>query len=167
MAWRATPVRRALPHSRPGELSTYRPAPEVGRRSTMSDTKPSAWRRRERSRDLTGLGWLEADVLRVVWDNGDVTVRDVYERLRENRRIAYTTVMSVLRNLAAKGLLEQDKSQAAYVYRAKVTDEEVARGILDTLVDKIMGGRREPLIAYLQRPDDLSLIHISEPTRLR
>jgi predicted transcriptional regulator len=120
----------------------------------MSDTKPSAWRRRERSRDLTGLGWLEADVLRVVWDNGDVTVRDVYERLREKRRIAYTTVMSVLRNLAAKGLLEQDKSQAAYVYWAKVTDEEVARGILDTLVDKIMGGRREPLIAYLQRPAD-------------
>src|SRR5665811_2449606 len=157
MAWQATPVRRALLHSRPGELSTYRPALEVGRRCTMSDTKPSAWRRRERSRDLTGLGWLEADVLRVVWDNGDVTVRDVYERLREKRRIAYTTVMSVLRNLAAKGLLEQDKSQAAYVYWAKVTDEEVARGILDTLVDKIMGGRREPV----------SYTHLTLPTILR
>src|SRR5665647_1020501 len=60
MAWRAAPVRRALPHSRLGELSTYRPAPEVGRRSTMSDTKPSAWRRRERSRDLTGLEPAEA-----------------------------------------------------------------------------------------------------------
>ena len=117
----------------------------------MTDTTPSAWHRREHSRDLTGLGWLEADVLRVVWDTGEVTVRDVYEQLRENRRIAYTTVMSVLRNLALKGLLEQDKSQAAYVYRAQVTDEEVARGILDTLVDKIMGGRREALIAYLQQ----------------
>src|SRR5450759_4950986 len=152
MAWRATPVRRALLHSRPGELSTYRPALEVGRRCTMSDTKPSAWRRRERSRDLTGLGWLEADVLRVVWDKGEVTVRDVYEHLRENRRIAYTTVMSVLRNLAAKGLLAQDKAAAAYVYRPLVSDEEVARGILDAVVDKIMGGRREPLIEYLQRP---------------
>ncbi len=120
----------------------------------MSDPAPSAWRRRERSRDLTGLGWLEADVLRVVWDNGDVTVRDVYEDLRANRRIAYTTVMSVLRNLAVKGLLEQDNSQAAYVYRPKVTDEEVARGILDVHVEKIMGGRREPLIAYLQRSAD-------------
>ena len=78
----------------------------------MSDEKPQAWQRRDHSRDLTGLGWLEADVLRVVWDKGEVTVRDVYEELRENRRIAYTTVMSVLRNLAAKGLLEQDKSAA-------------------------------------------------------
>ena len=120
----------------------------------MSDTTPSAWRRRERSRDLTGLGWLEADVLRVVWDHGDVTVRDVYEELRESRRIAYTTVMSVLRNLAVKGLIEQDKSQAACVYRPLVTDEEVARGILDVLVDKIMAGRREPLIVYLQQSGD-------------
>lgn len=119
----------------------------------MTESTPK-WQRRSRSRDLTGLGWLEAEILRIVWDHGEVTVRDVYEELRERRRIAYTTVMSVLRNLAAKGLLEQDKSQAAYVYRPKVTDEEVARGILDTLVDKIMGGRREPLIAYLQRPAD-------------
>ena len=121
----------------------------------MSDEKPKAWQRRDHSRDLTGLGWLEADVLRVVWDKGEVTVRDVYEDLRENRRIAYTTVMSVLRNLAAKGLLEQDKSQSAYVYRPKVTDEQVAQGILDALVDKIMGGNTGPLIDYLQRPKEL------------
>lgn len=111
------------------------------------------WQRKGRSRDLTGLGWLEAEILRVVWDKGDVTVRDVYEELRLRRRIAYTTVMSVLRNLAAKGLLEQDKSQAAYVYRATVGDEEVARGILAAVVEKIMGGRTEPLIAYLTAYD--------------
>lgn len=115
----------------------------------MAESTPK-WERRSRSRDLTGLGWLEAEILRIVWDHGDVTVRDVYEELRGRRRIAYTTVMSVLRNLASKDLLEQDKGQAAYVYRPRVTDVEVARGILDTVVEKIMGGRREPLIAYLQ-----------------
>jgi len=119
----------------------------------MTDTTPK-WQRRSRSRDLTGLGWLEAEILRIVWDRGPVTVRDVYEELRERRRIAYTTVMSVLRNLAAKDLLEQDKSQSAYVYRPRVTDVEVARGILDAVVDKIMGGRREPLIEYLQQKTD-------------
>lgn len=120
----------------------------------MPDDTPGGWKRRDHSRDLTGLGWLEADVLRVCWDRGEVTVRDVYEELRERRRIAYTTVMSVLRNLAAKGLLEQDRSAPAYVYRPRVTDEDVARGILDDLVEKIMGGRRGPLIDYLQRRDD-------------
>jgi predicted transcriptional regulator len=64
------------------------------------------WQRKGRSRDLTGLGSLETEILRIVWDQGQVAVRDVYEELRLRRRIAYTTVMSVLRNLAAKGLLE-------------------------------------------------------------
>jgi BlaI family transcriptional regulator, penicillinase repressor len=115
----------------------------------MADVTPK-WQRKGRSRDLTGLGWLEAEILRIVWDKGEVTVRDVYEEIRLRRRIAYTTVMSVLRNLAAKGLLLQDKTNAAYSYRPAVADVEVAFGILDAVVDKIMGGRVEPLIAYLQ-----------------
>lgn len=114
----------------------------------MNDTR-TTWQRKGRSRDLTGLGWLEAEILRVVWDKGEVTVRDVYEELRLRRRIAYTTVMSVLRNLHAKGLLQQDRSAAAYVYKAAVDDVDVAAGILETVVDKIMGGRTEPLIAFL------------------
>jgi predicted transcriptional regulator len=109
------------------------------------------WQRKGRSRDLTGLGWLEAEILRIVWDKGQVTVRDVYEELRLRRRIAYTTVMSVLRNLAAKSLLEQDKSKPAYLYAPAVSDTEVAEAILDALVDKIMGGRVEPLIEYLEQ----------------
>ena len=109
----------------------------------------TSWRRPERGRDLTGLGCLEAEIMRIVWDKGEVTVRDVYEELRLRRRIAYTTVMSVLRNLSVKGLLEQDKSAAAYVYRATVSDRDVAVGILATVVDTIMGGETGPLIAFL------------------
>jgi predicted transcriptional regulator len=115
----------------------------------MSEAAPK-WQRQGRSRDLTGIGWLEAEILRIVWDKHEVTVRDVYEELRLRRRIAYTTAMSVLRNLSAKGLLIQDTSKAAYVYKLAVSDEEVARGILDALVDRVMGGRTEPLIRYLQ-----------------
>ena len=107
------------------------------------------WRKKSRSRDLTGLGWLEAEILRIVWDKGDVKVRDVYEELRLRRRIAYTTVMSVLRNLHVKGLLEQDKDPAGYIYHAIVSDLDVAKGILDDVIEKIMGGRVEPLQAYL------------------
>ncbi|HOT23575.1 MAG TPA: BlaI/MecI/CopY family transcriptional regulator [Thermoleophilia bacterium] len=119
----------------------------------MTESIPK-WQRRGRSRDLTGIGWLEADVLRIVWDHGEVTVRDVYEELRERRRIAYTTVMSALRNLAAKDLLEQDRNRPAYAYRPRATDVEVAGSILDAVVDKVMGGRIEPLIAYLQARSD-------------
>jgi predicted transcriptional regulator len=109
------------------------------------------WEPKGHTRDLTGLGWLEAEILRIVWDKQTATVRDVYEELRLRRRIAYTTVMSVLRNLAAKGLLIQDKSKPAYVYTAAVSDVAVAERILDALVDKIMGGNIQPLMDYLKR----------------
>lgn len=115
----------------------------------MAEAK-TKWQRKGRSRDLTGLGWLEAEILRIVWDKERVTVRDVYEELRLRRRIAYTTVMSVLRNLAAKGLLEQDKSKPAYIYTPAVSDVAVAEAILDALVDKIMGGNVQPLMDYLK-----------------
>lgn len=119
--------------------------------------KDSKWQRKRRGRDLAGLGWLEADILRVVWDKQHATVRDVYEELRLRRAIAYTTVMTVLRNLAGKELLHQNKSQAAYVYTALVSDVEVARAILDTLIDKLMAGNIEPLLAYLEEREAAQL----------
>jgi hypothetical protein len=54
-----------------------------GNAQSVDPTTPSAWRRRERSRGLNCLGWLEADVLRIVRDNGDLTARDFYEPPRE------------------------------------------------------------------------------------
>ncbi len=114
----------------------------------MTDTCTS-WQRQGRSRDLTGLGWLEAEILRIVWDKGEVTVRDVYEEMRLRRRIAYTTVMSVLRNLHGKGLLTQDTSASAYVYHAAVSEREVAFGILQTVVDTLLGGDTAPLAEFL------------------
>jgi predicted transcriptional regulator len=58
-------------------------------------------------------------------------VRDVYETLREQRQIAYTTVMTVMNNLVKKGLLSQDRSAIAYVYKPAIPGDEVADAILD------------------------------------
>lgn len=92
----------------------------------------------------------EADIMRIVWDEGEpVTVRDVYERMRMKKSIAYTTVMSVMDKLAKKGFLIQDKSAAAYVYTASMSDAEVAGNILDSVIDKVLAGAAEPLVARL------------------
>ena len=100
---------------------------------------------------LVGLGPLEAEVMRIVWTRHSVTVRDVYEELRLRRKIAYTTVLTVLRNLAHKGLVNQDESRLAYVYSPAVTEFEVTKAILDALVERLLGGNLEPLIIYLEQ----------------
>lgn len=109
------------------------------------------WRPADRAQNLFGLGPLEAEIMRVVWDRGRVTVRDVYEELRTKRRTAYTTVMTTFRSLVRKGLVSQDRSQRAHSYVALVSDAEVSIAMLDTIVDTLMSGEVEPLLDHLQR----------------
>jgi predicted transcriptional regulator len=111
----------------------------------------SSWRGVGQSRYLGGLGALEAEVMRIVWSRHSVTVRDVYEELRLRRKIAYTTVLTVLCNLAGKGLVNQDDSRLAYVYSPAVTELEVTTAILDAFVARLLGGNLEPLIVYLEQ----------------
>ena len=55
--------------------------------------------------------------MQVVWDRDSVTVRDVYEALRERRQIAYTTVLTMMQVLERKGHLAVSRDQRAHVYR--------------------------------------------------
>lgn len=114
----------------------------------MAKNKKTLWFRD--STRATNLTPSEAAIMRVVWDAGEpVTVRYVYETLRKKKKIAYTTVMSVMSKLAKKGFLKQDKSTTAYIYSATLSDTEVAGNILDAVVDKVLDGASEPMISRL------------------
>jgi predicted transcriptional regulator len=65
----------------------------------MDEPTQPRWMRSTKGAPFTGIGSLEADILAVVWQQERTTVRDVYETLRERRKIAYTTVMTVMNNL--------------------------------------------------------------------
>ena len=77
------------------------------------------------------LGDLEAQVMRKVWGHsGPVTVRDIYGDLERERRIAYTTVMTVMDNLRRKGWLRRQQDGRAYRYEAAVSGEEYSAGVM-------------------------------------
>ena len=78
-----------------------------------------------------------------------VTVRDVYETLRERRQIAYTTVMTVMNNLVKKELLAQDRSGIAYLYTPAIPGNEVASTILDSVVQRLFRGRANLALSHL------------------
>ncbi len=69
----------------------------------------------------TGLGRffgrLEAEIMEVVWAQGEVTIREVWDRLRTTRRLSFNTVMTVLQRLADKGLLYRDGQPRSYRFR--------------------------------------------------
>ena len=98
---------------------------------------------------FTGIGSLEADILAIVWEKERVSVRDVYETLRERRSIAYTTVMTVMNNLVKKNLLAQDKTNIAYLYTPAIPGAEVAQTILDSVVNRLLGGHANVAVSHL------------------
>ena len=94
------------------------------------------------------LGPLEAEIMDVVWDSGDVTVRDVHQALSANRSIAYTTVMTTLGRLSDKGLLRRIEDQPAHHYNAVVSRDQYARSTVKSVVDWLLGHFPDPAVAY-------------------
>jgi len=106
-------------------------------------------RKRSKKIGINGLSTLEADIMSIVWQTKKTTVREVHETMLEDGYIPYTTVMAAMNNMAQKGLLKQNKNGKAYIYSAAVTRDNMAKSIVDSVVDKILGGVATPIISHL------------------
>lgn len=94
------------------------------------------------------LGPLEAEIMDVVWDSGEVTVRDVHGALEEIHPLAYTTVMTTLGRLADKGLVRRIEDQPAHRYSALISHDEYARSTVKSVVDWLVSHFPDPAVAY-------------------
>jgi predicted transcriptional regulator len=103
-------------------------------------------RRKQALADL--LGPLETEVMDIVWERGDVSVRDVHQALQAEHPIAYTTVMTTLGRLADKGLLRRADDQPAHRYSVLITKEQYARSTVKSVVDWLIGHFPDPAVAY-------------------
>jgi len=102
------------------------------------------------------LGPLEAEVMRLVWEMGEVGVDEVHRTLQAGRPIAYTTVMTVMSRLAGRGLLERRKEGRAYLYRAAVARESLAGSTLKEWVQRYWGGKLMPAVSLLLASEKLT-----------
>ena len=119
----------------------------------MEQSGRPKWMRSTKGAPFTGIGSLEADILAVVWQHDQTTVREVYETLLERRQIAYTTVMTVMNNLVKKHLLTQDKSHIAYLYTAAIPGREVVQTVLESVVDRLLTGQYNVAVSQLLKLD--------------
>jgi predicted transcriptional regulator len=86
------------------------------------------------------LGPLEIRVMEVLWTSGQSSVRDVVEKLE--RKLAYTTVMTTLDRLFKKGLLDRQKSERAFLYLPRLSNQEWERQRAGDLVARFLAGPR-------------------------
>jgi predicted transcriptional regulator len=107
-------------------------------------------------KSLTPLGETEMEVLHHVWKLQEATVKQVRNRILENREVAYTTIMTVMKNLSDKGYLKYRKDGVTYVYSPAVEPESVRFNLVKDLVKKVFRGSPKELVQTLVGNEDIS-----------
>jgi BlaI family transcriptional regulator, penicillinase repressor len=91
----------------------------------------------------------ELEIMKLVWERDSATVRDVYEALLERRKIAYTTVMTMMKILETKGYLKKRRQDRAFLYRPAHPKSQVIGGMIREFIDRVFNGSAEPLLVHL------------------
>ncbi|HYV97459.1 MAG TPA: BlaI/MecI/CopY family transcriptional regulator [Gemmatimonadaceae bacterium] len=100
------------------------------------------------------LGDRELDVMGVLWELGSGTVAEVRDRLPAD--LAYTTVLTILRNLEEKGFVAHEAEGRAHRYIPRVAQQAARRSVLARLVDKLFHGSPAQLMAHLVEEHDIT-----------
>jgi predicted transcriptional regulator len=108
---------------------------------------------RPKSDTLTGQ---ELEIMKIVWPLGRATVRDIYERLRDRRTIAYTTVQTMMNILEAKGHLKKTRGDKAQVYVPVRPQQAVVKSMVREFVDRVFDGSARPLLLHLVKEKGLT-----------
>jgi predicted transcriptional regulator len=109
----------------------------------------------------------ELEIMKVVWERDSVTVRDVYESLLERRKVAYTTVMTMMKILEQKKYLKKTQGERAHVYRPAQPKKQVVGAMVRDFVNRVFNGSAEPLLVHLVDEHDLTPEDLEEIARLR
>jgi predicted transcriptional regulator len=88
----------------------------------------------------------ELEILRVLWEHGPSTVREVLNVISHSRETGYTTVLKLMQIMVDKGLVSRDESSRSHVYRARFAEEQTQRQLVHDLLRRAFGGSTEKLV---------------------
>lgn len=108
----------------------------------------------------------ELEIMQVIWDLRQCTVRQVYEALRERRQVAYTTVMTMMKILEEKGHLVRKREARAYVYRPTQPKHRVISSMVNDFLGRVFHGSARPLVLGLIQEKKLSDEDLEEISRV-
>jgi BlaI family transcriptional regulator, penicillinase repressor len=108
----------------------------------------------------------ELEIMKIVWQRGTATVRDVYEELLKSRKIAYTTVMTMLGILEQKGRVTKSARDRAYVYSPAEPQGQVVESMVHDFVERLFDGSAKPLLVHLAENKKISQKELDEISKL-
>jgi len=109
----------------------------------------------------------ELEIMKIVWERESATVRDVYETLLERRKVAYTTVMTMMKILERKKYLKKTELDRAYVYRPAQPKRQVIGAMVKEFVNRVFNGSAQPLLVHLVEDHKLTPEELEEIANVR
>jgi len=106
---------------------------------------------------------LELAILRVLWEKGPGSVREIQARLSETKETGYTTALKMLQIMTEKGLVERDETVRPQIYRAKFSQQKTQKQLIQDLLHRAFGGSVKALVMQAistrkSSPEDLEAI---------
>src|SRR3984893_12131290 len=108
----------------------------------------------------------ELEILRVLWTRGPSTVREVYEAIREQKSLGYTTVLKLLQIMTAKGTVRRNEDQPAHVYEACQPATETKRQLVGDVLQRVFEGSASELMMHALEGRRTSKKELEELRRL-
>lgn len=113
-----------------------------------------------------GLTDVELEIMKVVWERNSATVREVYEVLLAQRKIAYTTVLTMMGVLEQKGRLSKQAGERAYIYQPTEPRSQVVGSMVTDFIKRVFNGSAKPLLVHLAESREIQQEHLDEISRL-
>ena len=110
----------------------------------------------------------ELEILKIIWQHGSASVRDVYETILRRRKIAYTTVMTMMKIMEQKKYLKRRLQGRAYIYEGTRPKKQMIREMVGDFINRVFDGSARPLLAHLvedRRLSEKDLKKIAKMTR--
>ena len=108
----------------------------------------------------------ELEIMKIVWELGSATVREVYETLLSQRKIAYTTVMTMMKIMEKKRYLKRRLDGRAFVYEPSQPKNQTIRELVREFVNRVFNGSAEPLLLHLVEEHRVSEKHLTQLAKL-
>ena len=108
----------------------------------------------------------ELTILRVLWELGPSTVRQVHAVLSRERTTAYTTALKLLQIMSEKGLVRRDETDRTHIYHARLSEEQTQRQLIRDLMDRAFGGSSSKLVMQALATRRASAEELGEIRRL-
>lgn len=88
----------------------------------------------------------ELEILQILWEKGDSTVRDVHEILEKSKDAGYTTTLKLMQIMHEKGLVTRDTSSKTHIYQSKVNQQKTQQHLLNKMIDNVFNGSASRLV---------------------